>query len=221
MSEQNIYDVLRQGGLSHNGACAVMGNMYAESVLNSRIVQYGYSKLSNDEFTNAVDNGSLDFINDFKGGYGLCQWTYKPRKVNLLSYAEELDVSIGDETMQTQFCLKELKEEYASLYNALLFDGGLNTLTDRVCKEFERPAINNLEQRRNYASMFSKRLGASSTASTVKDASSTARYDGYVKLAQAFLNVMGYQIAEDGIASDKLVVALREFANDVETQLRG
>jgi len=221
MSEQNIYTLLRQGGLSHNGACAVMGNMYAESVLNSKIVQYGYSELSNDDFTKAVDSGELDFVNDFKGGYGLCQWTYKPRKVNLLSYAEELDVSIGDETMQTQFCLKELKEEYSSLYNALMFDGDLNNLTDRVCKEFERPAINNLEQRRNYASMFSKRLSGSSTASTDKDASSTARYDGYVKLAQAFLNVMGYQVAEDGIASRELAEALREYAGDIEKTIGG
>ena len=39
MSVRDIYYSLRAGGLSPAGACAIMGNMHAESVMMSNNVQ--------------------------------------------------------------------------------------------------------------------------------------------------------------------------------------
>ena len=42
------------------------------------------------------------------GGYGLCQWTYHPRKAGLYDLAQEQNVSIRDEFIQVEWLTREL-----------------------------------------------------------------------------------------------------------------
>ena len=102
MSEQTIYNALRNGGFSHAGACAMMGNMYCESLLKSNNVENRCS-MSDSDYTWNVDHGNISkwqFMTD-SYGYGLCQWTYHTRKEALYLFAKELGVSISDEWIQT------------------------------------------------------------------------------------------------------------------------
>lgn len=148
MSKETIYSNLRQGGLSHNGACAVMGNMYCESLLKSDIVEKRCS-MSDEEYTKAVNTGTIScyqFARD-AFGYGLCQWTYWSRKEELWKRTVANGISIADEKAQCEFCIDELKRDYKFLYEALCEDGDLYSLTSRVCKEYERPAVNNVDAR--------------------------------------------------------------------------
>lgn len=106
MSAKEIYIRLREYGLTIESACAMLGNMQAESSLKSNIAQRGMTSLSDEAYTTRADNGALDFVNDGVG-YGLCQWTYHSRKRALREFARARGVSVGNEAMQVYFACEE------------------------------------------------------------------------------------------------------------------
>ena len=147
---QRIYSALREGGLSVAGAAAVLGNMQAESALRSDNAQDGMSPYSDKDYTARADAGELDFAADAVG-YGLCQWTYPTRKAALLRFARSRGKSLGDEAMQTEFCMRELREDYPGLWQYLCGDCNLSGAVALFCREFERPAVDNSRQRLRHA----------------------------------------------------------------------
>lgn len=151
MSAQTIYAQLIAVGMTHIGACAMLGNFQAESALKANNVQdgYGYTDYG---YTEAVDAGALDFLDGI--GYGLYQLTYGPRKAGYLAYARSKGASIGSEATQVEYAVIELKKDYPGLWKYLCSTTDLYTATARVCKEFERPAINNIDERYKYALQF-------------------------------------------------------------------
>ena len=153
MSGMSIYGALVRAGMTAAGACGLMGNMQAESGMKSNIVQRGMTALSDGEYTRRADAGELDFIRD-GAGYGLCQWTYWSRKQALLRFARERGVSVGDEGMQVEFCLSELRCEYPALRRFLCETQDVRAAAERVCREYERPAVNNVDARAAYAARF-------------------------------------------------------------------
>ena len=164
MSEQTIYDALRAGGLSPAGACAMMGNMFCESALKSNNVQDNCT-LGDFNYTNAVDSGTItrwQFMAD-SFGYGLCQWTYPGRKDRLYMYAREKGVSVSNEQMQCEFCLAELRTDYAELFGYLCATEDLPKATERICAEFERPAVNNFADRINAAQKYYNQMTGGSS----------------------------------------------------------
>lgn len=185
MSIQTIYTRLVQAGMSPVGACAMMGNMQAESAMRSNNVQDGYG-YTDEGYTAKVDAGQLNFIDSI--GYGLCQWTFGPRKLNLLRFARSRGVSVGDEDMQVDFCIQELRTEYPMLWLYLCDATGIYEAAERICKEYERPAVNNVDVRAQAANQFYMTLGGLSvgeglappetgTASTAGGASSSPTVD--------------------------------------------
>ena len=166
MSKETIYSYLRQGGLSHYGACAMMGNMYCESLLKSNIVEKRCS-LSDEVYTKAVDDGTMScyqFSRDTYG-YGLCQWTYWSRKDELWKRTVGKGLSVADEMAQCEFCIIELKRDYKFLYEFLCDDCDLYSATSRICKEYERPAINNVDDRYAKAKEYDRDLKDSDSSS--------------------------------------------------------
>lgn len=153
MSKRTIYNALVGAGMTHTGAVAVLCNMYAESGLRANIAQRGMTKLTDEQYTAAADAGTINFVNDAVG-YGLCQWTFWSRKRDLLQFADMRGVSVGDEAAQVEFCLLELRTDYPALWNYLCSTNDLYKAVERVCKEFERPAVNNIEARYGYRTMF-------------------------------------------------------------------
>jgi hypothetical protein len=78
-----IWDYLKEKGLSDTGAAGLMGNLAAESGLESTNLQNSYNKklgMTDAQYTAAVDNGSYKNFAKDSAGYGLCQWTYSSRK---------------------------------------------------------------------------------------------------------------------------------------------
>ena len=158
MSTISILTALVKGGMSPVGACAMGGNMMAESGMKSNIAQRGMTKLSDEEYTAAADRGEIDFAGDGVG-YGLCQWTYAARKTKLINLAMIAGRSVGDESLQTDFCLRELKTDFAALWAYLQMTTDLGCAVERICKEYERPAVNNIEARYKYARQLYKDYG--------------------------------------------------------------
>ena len=150
MSELSILTALVSGGMSPVGACAMGGNMLSESGMQSNIAQRGMTKLTDEQYTHAADAGTINFADDGVG-YGLCQWTYNTRKRWLWQYSASAGTSVGDEAMQVHFCLLELKTDYSELWNYLHTTTDIREATDRICREYERPAVNNVHARYKYA----------------------------------------------------------------------
>lgn len=164
MSEKTIYQTLRDGGLSPCGACAMMGNMWAESGLRSDNVQDN-CPMGDKDYTYNVEHGIISkwqFMTD-SYGYGLCQWTYSTRKAELYEFAKRIGVPISDEKMQCDFCLVELQRDYEGLYQYLCTTDNLTEAAKRICAEFERPRVNNFADRINAAQRYYNQLAASDT----------------------------------------------------------
>ena len=142
MSAKTIYDRLMKVFGNSYGVCGLMGNLYAESGLKPTNLQNSYQTklgMTDESYTQAVDNGSYtNFVRD-SAGYGLAQWTYWSRKQNLLNYAKKVKKSIGDLDMQIDFLISELKG-YTTVYNAIKNAKSVKEASDIVLTQYERPA---------------------------------------------------------------------------------
>lgn len=145
MSAKTIYDELLKSIKNPYGVCGLMGNLKAESGLKANNVQNSCEKrlgMNDEQYTKAVDDGSYsssDFIHD-KAGYGLAQWTFWSRKEKLLMYAKAYETSIGDESMQANFLIGELRSSYNRLFNELTNAKSVREASDAVLTQYERPA---------------------------------------------------------------------------------
>lgn len=165
MNNLSVLTALVNGGMTPAAACAMGGNMMAESSMRANNLQNSYEKklgYNDDSYTAAVDAGTYTrerFIND-KAGYGLCQWTSPDRKGNLHDFAKSHGKSIGDEIMQAEFCIAELKINYPALWAYLCETRDMAEAVFRICKEYERPAVNNTDARLKYAQQMYEEYGA-------------------------------------------------------------
>lgn len=220
MSEKTIYDTLRSYGMTAEGACGLMGNMMAESSMKANIAQRGMTKLTDDQYTAAADNGLIDFRND-QVGYGLCQWTYPTRKQALLTFAKSQGCSVGDEGMQTRFCIHELQLDYPGVWRVLTESHDLYEATRIVCIQYERPAVNNVDARYRFALDFFGRLGGTS-AEPEGETEGTAPADPApegeltVMILQILMHKDGYWDGPiDGIRTPEWREAFLRWAADV------
>lgn len=174
MTQNEAITKLISAGMTTEGACGFWGNVMAESGGKSNIAQRGMTKLSDDEYTTAADNGTINFAYDAVG-YGLCQWTYYTRKLNLINYAKANGKSVGDMELQVDFAIKELQTDYPKVWAYLKTATDVYQAASKVCTEYERPAVNNIAVRANYgkqAYAAYKEARASDTNDTVNDTTS-------------------------------------------------
>ena len=148
MSKQTIWQRLKAKGFSDIAAAAIMGNMEAESNCTSIRVQGDFMKgyQRSTEYTAQVDAGNInrhEFIYDGPGGggYGLCQWTFQPRKAGLYDLAKKMGTSIGDEAMQIEWLCQELQQsEFKEVLATLMESPSIRECSDVIVKIFEKPA---------------------------------------------------------------------------------
>lgn len=141
-ADKKVWNLLKGKGLNNFAVAGIMGNLQAESGMKPTNLQNIYeTKLGYTDatYTAAVDNGSYtNFVRD-SAGYGLAQWTYWSRKQNLLQYAQSVNKSIGDLTMQVEFLWKEL-QGYKTVMEVLKSAKTVKEASDIILTEFERPA---------------------------------------------------------------------------------
>lgn len=143
MNEKHIWEKLISAGMTAAGVAGLMGNLKAESNLEPKNLQNTYERklgYNDASYTSAVDNGTYgNFIHD-AAGYGLAQWTYSTRKGKLLAFAKSCGKSVGDLDMQLDFLVKELQEDYLTVWNVLTTTTSVRGASDDVLLKFERPA---------------------------------------------------------------------------------
>lgn len=217
MSAKTIYDRLRMHGLTHAGACAMGGNIQAESGIRSNNVE-DRSGMSDTQYTAMVDAGGYDFATDNGKhyGYGLCQWTLKSRKAELLQYAKNRGVSIADEDMQVDFAVHELKRDFSGLYKFLCSTDDMYTATDRICREFENPAVKNTAKRYEFAQEWDKEFRSVETPTVSQpDQNSSYEPNESILVLEAVLNANGYAVPASGFVTKQFCDTLEQFAKDI------
>lgn len=143
--KETIWNHLMSWILNPFGVAGMMGNIRAESALKPTNLQDKFNttlKMTDDEYTKAVDNGSYSstqFIND-KAGYGLCQWTFWSRKKALLEHSKATGKSIGDLWMQLEFLKIEMTLNYPDLLETLKHADSVRDASNAVLFGFEKPA---------------------------------------------------------------------------------
>jgi len=199
MNEKKIYDYFRREGYTHNGALALLGNFIAESGGNPIAAE-------NRNYSTYCYN-PYDAV-----GYGIAQWTLGIRKKNLIDYLGDKYCTLEG---QLEFTRHELTNEgeYAFLNSQLKNPNAtLMELTELVCKVYERPKINNVMARYQFA------ITANIENEEVKDTEINEMTmlhkgsKGYeVKVLQSLLWMHGYQLEVDGDFGNQTQAAVQSF----------
>lgn len=157
--QEYIYQQSISAGMTPEGACALLGNIQAESGFVVNNLEDRANKalgLSDEEYTRLVDSGQWpDFATDngVRGGYGLIQVTLASRKRLFLDYMKSRGKSISDLTGQVGFILWEMKNMFPSVWKTVTTSNDLYQCTKDILYVYENPAekINNMRIRYEYA----------------------------------------------------------------------
>lgn len=141
-TKEKLYNFLTQKGLTPAGAAGLLGNLEAESEIQTNNLQNSGNKklgVSDDEYTANVDKGSYtNFAND-SIGYGLAQWTSSGRKQALYELAKRNGKSIADEDVQFSHLYNELSGSYSGVLKTLQTTNDVQEASNKVLHDFEAP----------------------------------------------------------------------------------
>ena len=232
---QTIYNLLRGYGLSEAGALGMLGNWECESGCEPYRVQGDYqaSRAISKAYVNAIETGVSDrerFATDQKG-FGLAQWTYPQRKRNLWDARKTSGRHIDSVELQVEFAITELLNEYSGLLHFLKTTDSISEATDRICREYERPAVNNVDARYQAALRIRAEIDLSDKAEanpSQSEVNSEPRAETWpprmidehcsgwaeVWLLQALLKCHGYNVLVDGIFGDALTHKVKQFQSE-------
>lgn len=144
-NEEKIWNYLYEKIGNEYGVASLMGNLKAESNLNSKNMENSYERklgFTDETYVQAIDNGTYakdQFVHDAVG-FGVAQWTWHSRKKALYEYAKSKGVSIGDLTMQLEFLYQELSTSYKSVLSTLKNATSILEASNAVLFKFENPA---------------------------------------------------------------------------------
>ena len=241
---QTIYNLLRGYGLSEAGALGMLGNWECESNCEPYRVQGDYqaSRAISKTYVDAITSGRMSeeqFARDGKG-FGLAQWTYPQRKRNLYDFALGCMKPIDSCSMQVDFAMWELQNEYSGLLSYLKTAEAIWDCTDRICREYERPAVNNVQARYEAALRIRKELDLSGTAVVEESATTEEKPEepkletwpprtidehcsgwSEVWLLQALLKCRGYNVLVDGIWGSLLTDKVKQFQREHQLDADG
>lgn len=166
-TRQDIFNLLRETGLTVAGALGLMGNWDCESNLEPCRVQGDFNpfRTASKNYVAQITSGAISkeqFMRDAKG-FGLAQWTYFTRKGQLYTYWKNSGAALDDAEMQTRFALYELSTggEYGGLYHILKTSDDLLDCVTKACTIYERPAVNNIDARYAAAQRLAQQIDTS------------------------------------------------------------
>lgn len=223
MGKKDLYNYFTAAGLTHAGALGLLGNLQAESGCEACRLQgdFDLTRSRSKAYAEKVDSGemSVHIYSRDAQGWGLAQWTYWSRKEALFYFCRGRGASIADEMSQAQFIFKELRDDYPQLLKFLCSTDEMFTATKRVCEEYERPAINNVQARYAMAKSIESELSAETKPKketywpprTIDKNMSGPD----VEVLQAILKARGYKINYiSGKFDDLLDEQVRRFQQD-------
>ena len=160
--QQTIYNICRQYGMTEAAALATVGNFQCESNCEPFRVEGDFSpyKTVSKAYVQGVTDGSISrqtFSHDAKG-FGLYQLTFWSRKQEYYDFWKQSGGNLDSAELQTKFAIKEMKRDFPNLWNFLTQTNDIYTACSRICREFERPAYNNIDARFQAANRYKNEL---------------------------------------------------------------
>ena len=148
---QTIYNRFRKLGLTEAGALAMLGNFDCESNCEPNRLQGDFSpyRSASKQYVQDVTSGKIgkdQFAND-KKGFGLYQLTFPTRKAGYYDFWRSSGKALDYAELQCDYAIKEMPSEAPGLLDELKTSNDLWACTEHVCKEFERPYYNNVNDR--------------------------------------------------------------------------
>lgn len=204
-NSEKIWNYLLSKTGNEYGTAGLMGNLYAESGLNSKNLQNSYeSKLgyTDETYTAAVDNGTYTNFASDSAGYGLAQWTYSTRKKNMLAYHQSQNASIGNLETQLEFLVKELKESFPSVWNVLKSATSVKEASTKVLTDFENPANQGAAVQSARAAYGQQYYDKYADGTDTETSSASGSYTAGTKLS--LKNVSLYSSATSSAAASKV-----------------
>lgn len=139
---QPIWDFLWAIIPNAYGAAGLMGNLFAESSLNSLCVT-GTSvktKEQKDLYIQKLRNGQSSIEEFSKDGvaFGLAQWRYWSRKEALVLYARDHGTNVTDLMCQLNFLHQEI-QTYKTVWQTLKSATSIKEASDIVMERYEKP----------------------------------------------------------------------------------
>ena len=158
-TEKKIWDLLAKDISNPYGIAGIMGNLMAESSLDSMCMTgSGKKKWKNAaEYVGAINTGSQSqdaFANDGIA-FGLVQWYYHKRKSMLYEYAR--GKNIGSIETQIGYLVKEMSQHYKTAWNTVNAATSVTVVSDTVMLKYEKPGTTTeaaKQKRRNYAERY-------------------------------------------------------------------
>ncbi len=164
-NESRVWRILYAEIGNPYGVAGLMGNLFAESGLQSNNLQDSYEDFlgyTDTSYTQAVDDGSYSNFPSDSAGFGLAQWTVEDRKTSLFAFARERGCSISDLDMQLAFLCHELETKFPGVLEKLKNASSVREASDYVLVHFEAPADQSESakaRRASYGSVYYDRYG--------------------------------------------------------------
>lgn len=229
--KETIWNHLMSWILNPFGVAGMMGNIRAESELKPTNLQDRFNttlKMTDDEYTRAVDNGSYSstqFIND-KAGYGLCQWTYWSRKRDLYDYLKKNGLSIGNLSGQLNFMKLEMETNYPTLVSSLKSAKSVLDASNAVLFVYERPGDQSKkvqDLRASYGQELYNEFGGKNMGKRI---TRTALLNATMDFAnrcriEHWKYFDSHSWTDNGVSCDRLFAKTLKFYFDVDNQPEG
>ena len=141
---RKIWKFFKDKGLSNNQIAGIVGNLYQESLLRPENVSDYFNKktgITDDDYTNMVNNGTYKTFATDGEGYGLPMWTVSDNKGPLLESAKKSGKSVGDLGLQLDFLWNDLNTKYKdALMDPIRQSDSLEDIAVRFMQTYEKPA---------------------------------------------------------------------------------
>jgi LysM repeat protein len=138
-NEKTVWNYLKKQGLTDEGTAGLMGNLQAESNIQSVIYENIYKPklgFTDQQYVDKVNDGTYtNFVND-KVGFGLVQWTFYTRKQALYDRCRD---DIGYLNCQLEYLMYEFETDFKAILSVLKSSNDLSACTLKVMIEFENP----------------------------------------------------------------------------------
>lgn len=176
--EQTIYNQLRKHGITEAGALGVVGNFWCESNCEPYRLQGDFSpyRTASHIYVQNVTSGSISreqFAKDAKG-FGIYQLTFWTRKQGYYDYWKQSGKNLDNAELQVDYAVKEMQSDFPQLLAFLKATTDVFTATSRVCREFERPSVNNIDARFSAAKRIQNEIDLNSWSDSSQQESDDA-----------------------------------------------
>lgn len=213
---KKIWKFFRDKGLTNNQTAAIVGNLWKESALRPENVSDYYNKqtgITDQQYTDMVDDGSYsNFAND-EEGYGLAMWTHSAFKQPMYEMAKKHGKSIGDLGFQLDYLWDTLNGQWKkSTLDPILASDSLEDGAVTFMQNYEKPYGMDTDSKKNERIQGAREMLELFGTGRGRDMTNLNAMNGKVRN----INTTMTKLAEFGRGESTAVAATNRIAEAIE-----